>query len=79
MYSGVYVSCTMISAVCVIQAEGFPEEYTRPLFIDLSSSNSTTNTITITFPPNVVSGSQLIKVTLAGITQFMSHLGRIEV
>ena len=49
-----------------MQPEGFPEEYTQSVFLDMSSTNSLTKSVTVNFPPNVVSDSQFVRVTLAG-------------
>ncbi|KAK3612490.1 hypothetical protein CHS0354_024460 [Potamilus streckersoni] len=50
----------------LVKAEGEPKEYNRPVLISLPKGGTFLEQVRITYPQNVVQGSQSVRVTLIG-------------
>ena len=56
-----------ISPYLPLQPEGTPQEYSKAILIDFSRGNdSLAETVNITLPPDLVEGSEYIRVTAIG-------------
>ncbi|XP_043921643.1 CD109 antigen-like [Protopterus annectens] len=63
------VASDAITQSVLVKAEGIAQSYSQTLLLSLTTnygSNSTSNTLNFTFPPDVVNGSQRAYVTVVG-------------
>ncbi|KAK3612489.1 hypothetical protein CHS0354_024459 [Potamilus streckersoni] len=61
-----HVAADALMIPLLVKAEGEPKEYNRPVLISLSEGGTFLEQVRITYPQNVVQGSQSVRVTLIG-------------